>query len=197
MWLRDWMPRELKGARSIIYGYDSKLAGSESFQDVDEIVHQFVQLLEINMPPSFPPRPIVLLGHSMGGIVIKHALTKMNDKGNEEQKKILDRIKGVVFFGVPNRGMEISHYLAMAEGRPNDKLVRRLGKDSKYLENLDKMFFEVALRKRIRLISLFETLQSPKMQIRSHWVLSDRLGKGLMMNSKKKKMALGPKTVLW
>ena len=199
MWLRDWLPTELRGARAIIYGYDSELGNSESFQDMGELVLRFIQLLEA-IAPSFysdpsvsPQRVIVLFGHSMGGILLKHALIKMNHSGSPLQKVILGMIKEVVFFGVPNRGMQISHFRAMVEGNPNEKLVERLRENSPYLEEIDRLFFDVAMERRIRLISVFETLRSRSMRVRSSRLSPEQLGKVLTMSSKTW-MAVGPRT---
>jgi hypothetical protein len=37
MWLRDQLPHDLKQIRSILYGYDTKLLMSESFQTVEDL----------------------------------------------------------------------------------------------------------------------------------------------------------------
>jgi len=41
MWLRDSLPQDLPGARILIYGYDTRLEGSQSFQDVRTLAGQF------------------------------------------------------------------------------------------------------------------------------------------------------------
>lgn len=37
MWLRDSLARDYKDARVLVYGYDTSLVRSESFQDIDDI----------------------------------------------------------------------------------------------------------------------------------------------------------------
>jgi hypothetical protein len=37
MWLRDSLAREKNGVRVLLYGYDTSLVKSESFQDIDDI----------------------------------------------------------------------------------------------------------------------------------------------------------------
>jgi hypothetical protein len=37
MWLRDSLPRDLKGARVILYGYDTVVPESKCFQRIDEL----------------------------------------------------------------------------------------------------------------------------------------------------------------
>src|SRR5947207_12319847 len=41
MWLRDSLPHDLPGARILIYGYDTRLEGSQSFQNVTTLAGQF------------------------------------------------------------------------------------------------------------------------------------------------------------
>jgi protein SERAC1 len=43
MWLRDSLPYDLHGARVLIYGYDSHLLASDSFQDFEAIATAFRQ----------------------------------------------------------------------------------------------------------------------------------------------------------
>lgn len=37
MWLRDSLPKDLDRARIMLYGYDSALLGSKSFQSMNDI----------------------------------------------------------------------------------------------------------------------------------------------------------------
>jgi hypothetical protein len=41
MWLRDSLPAHLQGVRVLTYGYDSMLAGSQSFQDLEALASAF------------------------------------------------------------------------------------------------------------------------------------------------------------
>jgi hypothetical protein len=41
MWLRDSLPHDLPGVRILIYGYDSHLVGSQSFQGMDALATEF------------------------------------------------------------------------------------------------------------------------------------------------------------
>lgn len=41
MWLRDSLPYDLPGVRILIYGYDTRLEGSQSFQNVRTLAGQF------------------------------------------------------------------------------------------------------------------------------------------------------------
>lgn len=69
MWLRDDLPRRTPKCRVIIYGYDSKLQDSKSFQDITDIGTKFQAAIRSARPVQ--EKPLILLGHSLGGIVIK------------------------------------------------------------------------------------------------------------------------------
>lgn len=52
MWLRDDLPFDFPQARVLIYGYDTKLEGSQSFQDLESIASTFRVALKIARPNS-------------------------------------------------------------------------------------------------------------------------------------------------
>ena len=41
MWLRDCLPDDLEGVRVLLYGYNTDLLDSQSFQDIDHIAANF------------------------------------------------------------------------------------------------------------------------------------------------------------
>ena len=147
--------------RSLIYGYDTKLFKSRSFQDLDDIAWSFiVSLKEIRRSLS-SANPVILLAHSLGGIVLKRALVLLAEEINAEEKKILESVKGLVFFGVPHRGMEISHFLAMVAKQPNEDLINKtLSPDSILLPELDRSFTELVLRIKPDIQFVYETAES-------------------------------------
>lgn len=76
MWLRDSLPYDITQeetgnpmARVMIYGYESKLAQSKSIQNLEDLATSFHNsLLAL---ASAPIRPIILIAHSLGGLIVK------------------------------------------------------------------------------------------------------------------------------
>ncbi|KAB8532562.1 hypothetical protein FH972_025507 [Carpinus fangiana] len=159
LWLRDQLPLDVPGARAVLYGYDTQLIESSSFQDIQDLARMLVFKLRSNCLVSSSARSIVFFAHSLGGILLKQALLFLAS-GDEAGKIILKSIKGVVFFGVPNKGMHITHLLSMVKGKPNKALVECLSQDSAYLEQLEKQYAGISTLRYIRLISIYETKQS-------------------------------------
>ena len=169
MWLRDRLPQDVPQVRSLIYGYDTKLFRSHSFQDLDDIAKWFIASLKEICRSSFSTRSLIFLAHSLGGIVLKRALVLMAQKHNNVS---LQNVKGVVFFGVPHKGMEVSHLLAMAEKQPNEDLISScLTTNSALLPELHKEFEKVTLSINQNIRFVYETLESPLTEASSKLLL--------------------------
>jgi hypothetical protein len=164
MWLRDRLPQEMPTVRSIIYGYDTSLIGSESVKGVDDISLALITKLKAIGIISPFAKPLLFLAHSLGGIVLKQAMVMMARTGNSSNLMI-DSICGIVFFGVPNHGMKVSHLLPMVEDRPNAHLVDLLSTSSDYLQSLDQQFSGITTYKSIRILSAYETKRSATTQV--------------------------------
>lgn len=161
MWLRDRLPQDVPQLRSLIYGYNTQLFKSHSFQSLDDIASSFVTSLRETRRSLSPAKPLIFLAHSLGGIVLKRALVLLAHEANDEDKTILESVKGLVFFGVPHRGMEISHLLAMVTKQPNEDLISRtLSPDSNLLPELHKQFSQIAMRFHQNIRFVYETAES-------------------------------------
>lgn len=156
MWLRDQLPLDLPGIRVIIYGYDTTLINSHSFQDIDDIAVAFIRRLSSVRPAGLSRKPLVLLAHSLGGIILKSAMLRLAGSGEYHQSLLKD-VKCAFFFGVPSKGMHISHLMALVEDQPNGTLIRNLSTGSDYLLNLGDKLSGISLYRSIRLISAYET----------------------------------------
>ncbi|GFF48132.1 hypothetical protein IFM46972_08474 [Aspergillus udagawae] len=70
MWLRDALPFNFPNARILIYGYDTQTVLSSSFQNLTDLGKRLrTGVKGIRKPSEF--RPILFIGHSLGGLVIK------------------------------------------------------------------------------------------------------------------------------
>jgi|ERR1700722_3030797 hypothetical protein len=159
MWLRDQLPIDIPYLRSIIYGYDTSLIKSQSFQSIDDLALAFFSRLRSITGPNARARSLVFFAHSLGGIVLKRAIAYAANSGQAEGD-VLNNVRIIFFFGVPNQGMYMSHLLAMVGDQPNEGLVKELSKNSDYLSMLDIQFSGLAVFRATRFISVYETKRS-------------------------------------
>lgn len=164
MWLCDSLPHDLPGARIILYGYDSKMSGSDSFKDFEALGNTLRGTLpELTaISPSHGTqkvKPLIFINHSLGGLIFKEAVIQM--KRDKHHHALLDSIYGALFFGVPNQGMDIASFIPMVKDQPNQALVHSLGKESQILRNQCRDFPKAFDYEDSEIVCFYETKMSP------------------------------------
>ncbi|KAL1623226.1 hypothetical protein SLS56_008394 [Neofusicoccum ribis] len=159
MWLRDDLPRDLLEYRVIVYGYDSKLEGSRSIQNLLDIGTKFRNAVREARPR--PEKPLILLGHSLGGIVIKEALNLVRTGHTDTDRMTFKAIKGIIFFGVPSQGMDISSLIPMVGNQANRGFLHTLGQNSPVLRTQAQRFSAALEDLNCEILSFYETQESP------------------------------------
>jgi triacylglycerol esterase/lipase EstA (alpha/beta hydrolase family) len=142
--------------RVLTYGYDAQLLEGESFQTIYNISLAFTARLRSVGLATPSSKPFLFIAHSLGGIVVKQALVQIANSPDLE-RTLLAKVKQVIFFGVPNRGMQISHLLPIVKHRPNKPLIRALCKESPYLAQFSEQFLAISLTREMDLVSAYET----------------------------------------
>jgi hypothetical protein len=161
MWIRDTLPKNLPGVRAVIYGYDTKLDGSQSFQTIPDLAQALISQLQTygwSLPSA---KPAIFLAHSLGGLVLREAMVQLDNSSNADYKNLLGLLKGAVFFGVPNLGMEQSHFRMVAHNNPNEALVEDIARNSNYLHRLNDLFFRSSFQSQLKFFWAYETSKSP------------------------------------
>ena len=62
----------------------------------------------------------MFIAHSLDGLVLKQAMVQISS-GDAADSRNFKATYGLLFFGVPNQGMDISSLLTMVRGQPNLK----------------------------------------------------------------------------
>lgn len=79
---------------------------------------------------------------------------------NNLKDPILDVVRGVFFFGVPNQGMEIKSLIPIVKGQPNQLLLHSLGTESQLLRNQCRDFEKSLHFRDIDIACFYETAES-------------------------------------
>ncbi len=169
MWLSDSLPEDMPTARVTIYGYESGLQSSNSFAHLGDIAG----LLKMAIYRLYSEKkPIILIGHSLGGLLIKEAAIRMVSEDPDQ----LDRILGAVFFGVPNDGKSIESLIPMVGDQPNRFLLESISSiNSQVLVTQKKDFLTVLARTRLEMFCFYETKESPTAKLVGYSVLVVKL----------------------
>ena len=111
-WPQTWLSQDIKWLRLLAIDYQTQLTDWETdsyaektsfLQNIESIVQQLIKA-------GIGKRPLILVGHSMGGILAKQILVSCSQSSNSDYQDILKQTKGVVFYSVPHRGSEMINW---------------------------------------------------------------------------------------
>lgn len=122
--------------------------------------------------------PLILIGHSLGGVVIKTALQHGMSRDIERHKKLARNIKGIVFVGTPHFGSKLATITAWAHFMRANPQVSDLRLDDAHLETLNQYFLKLRADLGFKTRTFIET-----QPVRLPWWLGGRLLPGLTVVS--------------
>lgn len=110
-WPGQLLPADQSNLRIMTYGYGSAPTRGY-FQPANKMnISDHGSLFLNALAPErddCPERPIIFVGHSLGGIIVVEALVQSRDSPHPHLKGILDSTRGLIFFGVPLRGAAVA-----------------------------------------------------------------------------------------
>ncbi|KAI1391513.1 uncharacterized protein F4822DRAFT_396967 [Hypoxylon trugodes] len=180
MWLRDFLPHSVPTARIMTYGYDTRLPGSYSEAAITDLSRKLLESIKTTRDETSKNRPLILIGHSLGGLVVKQAWVYAHE-GSKEDNAIAMSCCGLLFFGVPNRGLNIGSLETMVKGQPNGNLIRDLAPKSRFLADLTQRFDSCFTLKDTKVISIYETRETATVQWSDETASWRRTGPRVMM----------------
>ncbi|VUC37866.1 unnamed protein product [Clonostachys rosea] len=169
VWLRDFLPQDLSNIRVLLYGYDTTLPGSHSKQSISDLGNALMETVTaFRSKTQTLSRPIIFIGHSLGGLLIKEALLLCRRKFGETDPSISRATYGILFFGVPNHGLRNEQLRTLVDGQPNKAFINDLLVDddseaSNFLKRLTAQFAE-SFKGYYHIITFYERLPSPTLE---------------------------------
>ncbi|RYO98636.1 hypothetical protein DL766_001064 [Monosporascus sp. MC13-8B] len=148
-------------ARIMTYGYESTVAGSQSIRNLEDLATSFQTSLR-SLAAGPTSRPVIFVAHSLGGLIVKQT-AKSED---EDDKKLMQAVYGIVFFGVPHDGMDISSLIPMVGDGPNRFLIESISQINSQILPIQRREFHTALgdKGRSEIVCFYETMKSPTAQ---------------------------------
>ncbi|XP_055629140.1 protein SERAC1 isoform X3 [Toxorhynchites rutilus septentrionalis] len=164
-WPMEWLPKDFPNIRVIGLNYDSSLSQwsasgcpCEKYDGkLEKRAAEFLQKLansEIGQD-----RPVVWVGHSMGGLLIKSIIVQASTSENPAVRRIAENSRAIMFLGTPHRGSAVAklkqHTSALIW--PSVE-VRELEENSKQLLHLNKTFLKTigSLKRKPEIVSICE-----------------------------------------
>ncbi|PGH02526.1 hypothetical protein AJ80_08837 [Polytolypa hystricis UAMH7299] len=190
LWLRDLLPTYIKTARVLSWGYNSNantLRGRATSADrILEHARTLVEDLQSDRElENATERPIIFVCHSLGGIVVKKALTFSSWQTSPKCARlhtIYTCTYGILFFGTPHNGsskakplhtaQKLASALIPRQGAVFESgLVRALKEGSETLEMITSEF--APLMPRFRIFLFWEEQRTGLKYTKDYIVTSD------------------------
>ena len=150
-WPKTLLPPELRnGARILTYGYDAYIvrrgvAGSNRL--IDHATNLLHDLATDRSSSNASARPLILVAHSLGGLVCKKALLLSRNNPEADLRGVFDCVKGIIFLGTPHKGSWMADWAkipASAIGlvkSTNKSLLEILETNDQFLESIQVDFW--------------------------------------------------------
>ncbi|KZL82888.1 multiple ankyrin repeats single kh domain-containing protein [Colletotrichum incanum] len=110
---KDGLARDFPRARILLYQYESAWIGDLKVKTfMRDIAKTMLEGLQANRE-KIRDRPIVFIGHSMGGLVIAKAITLAAETYRDIFPRVFECIAGCAFFGTPFGGAHVAAVASM------------------------------------------------------------------------------------
>lgn len=163
-WPKDWLKEDCRQhVRVLGCDFDSYLSQwgnncpTQSYkQNLEERSEDILGKL---VRAGVGSRPVIFVGHSMGGLIIKKMLVSAQTSGDCELQRFYENTKGVVFYSTPHRGTHIAKMNSVVKYFffPSVE-VQELEIDSPALLELNTYFQDFVKKFQTRVISFGETI---------------------------------------
>jgi hypothetical protein len=123
------------------YGYDATTVFSRSIGSVTSVAEDLIDRLKLSRTDEVNgPRPLLLIAHSLGGLVLKKAINiawyKIGDLFNP-YGDLLRNVRGIIFFRVPHRGSDLAFWAGLPASLL-DKALFGFGGNMRFPDSLKK-----------------------------------------------------------
>jgi hypothetical protein len=151
------VPVTVPHARVLAFGYDSRvrhrLASDVDKSTICEFAWELLLALEGDRRAE-PSRPLLIIAHSLGGIVVKEMLrrSKTCQQGQAFLRRPFDATVGIMFFGTPHAGADpraflhrvVEKVIRAAQFKVEEQIVQTLLPTSERLKELRDVFGPMA-----------------------------------------------------
>ncbi|KAI0218452.1 Protein SERAC1 [Lamellibrachia satsuma] len=108
---KDWLAEDVPGTRIVSVEYETQISGwtiTCPVSNEQRTLHtRSKELLTKLRQAGVGERPVIWVGHSMGGLLIKQMLLMARE--DPESESIVENSRGIVFYSVPNKGTPLAN----------------------------------------------------------------------------------------
>lgn len=172
-WPRDILPQSLPDARILTFGYDAYVVRARDHVASIDIAHHANDFLNClaneRTDAKSCKRPLIIVAHSLGGLLCKDALRLAQSNAEAHLRAIFEHVRGLVFIATPHGGSWLAKWaktsaslLGIVKGA-DVSLLALLETKSEVLNRIHNDFLSMLIRRQtehrpIRIACFYEVL---------------------------------------
>ncbi|KEF62369.1 uncharacterized protein A1O9_00341 [Exophiala aquamarina CBS 119918] len=172
-WPRDILPQNLPDARILTFGYDAYVVRARDQVASIDIAHHANDFLNClaneRMDSQSAKRPLILVAHSLGGLLCKDAMRLSQNNAEARLGAIFEHVQGIIFIATPHGGSWLAKWAKTSASLlgvlkiADVSLLSLLKTDSEVLNRINDDFLSMLIRRQadhrsIRIACFYEVL---------------------------------------
>ena len=154
-----WLCDELQNARISSLGYPASVFEKWAKKEMG-LFERSKSVLDLLEHHDFGDRPIVLVTHSLGGLLAKQILMTAMNSNAESWKAIATSVKLVVYLATPHSGASLARTLNFLFPHLSSPHIEALTNESGQLQELNDAYRAFAVDNEIKTIAYYEKFKS-------------------------------------
>jgi hypothetical protein len=150
-----WLTGDLVGLCVHTAGYPSSVFAKWAKKEMT-LHERASSLAEHMVSHGIGKRPLIIICHSLGGLLAKEMLRACCEAQDEDWNALGDQLKLVVFFATPHKGAALAAIVKALMPRMTSPSIEALSNDTGFLTNLNNGYRDLAVKKGLTTVAYYE-----------------------------------------
>ena len=154
-----WLTSDLTGLCIHTAGYPSSVFAKWAKKEMT-LHERASSLAEHMVSHGIGKRPLVIICHSLGGLLAKEMFRACCEAQDEDWNALGDQLKLVVFFATPHKGAALAAIVKALIPRVSSPSIEALSNDTGFLTNLNNGYRDLAVKKGLTTVAYYEKFKT-------------------------------------
>jgi hypothetical protein len=156
-----WLSKDIPGLNLYTLGYSASIFARWARKEM-ALHEQAIATLDLLAAYDIGSRPIIIIAHSLGGVLAKQLIRFGSEAASPAFKAISNNCRLVVFIATPHTGSSLASILEFFVPHLISNSIALLQSGGSQLDDLNQAYRNIASEKGIRTVTYYETHKTKK-----------------------------------